>query len=269
MTIDKDVFGVFLSIVAIAGNRYNPPMNRLTQNYTAVNQNLIRAAQQAGRNPNEITLIAVTKTWPAETILAAYEVGMRHFGENRAEELAQKRPFVENILGKENGITWHFIGTVQSRKAKLIADFADVFHALDRLKIANKIANRLAENGRFLSTFLEVNLSGEASKSGFNCTEWETNATQQAELRTVLNTIAGLPGLSLDGLMTMAPWHSADAEIRSVFTRTQQLGKWVKGKMGEEKSLQLSMGMTNDFPIAIASGATHIRVGRAIFGERH
>lgn len=244
-------------------------MSKLAQNYTAVNQNLSHAAQQAGRDPNEITLVAVSKTWPAETILAAYEVGMRHFGENRAEELAQKRPFVENVLGKENGITWHFIGTVQSRKAKLVADYADVFHALDRLKVAHKLARRLGENGRFLSTFLEVNLSGEASKSGFNCTQWETNATQQAELRNAVNTLKNLAGLSLDGLMTMAPWHVAEAEIHSVFTRTQQLGQWLQEEMERKHPLQLSMGMTDDFPIAIAAGATHIRVGRAIFGERH
>ncbi len=244
-------------------------MNKLAQNYTAVNQNLSRAAQQAGRDPSEITLVAVTKTWPADTILAAYEVGMRHFGENRAEELAQKRPFVENVLGKENGITWHFIGTVQSRKAKLIADYADVFHALDRLKIAHKLAKRLAENGRTLSIFLEVNLSGEASKSGFNCTQWETDATQQAELRIGFNTLRNLAELSLDGLMTMAPWHVAEAEIQSVFTRTQQLGQWLQEEMGRKRPLQLSMGMTDDFSIAIAAGATHIRVGRAIFGERH
>src|SRR5690606_25388011 len=117
--------------------------------------------------------------WPVETILGAYAAGMRHFGENRADELAEKRPLVEATLGPNSGIVWHFIGTLQSRKTNPVADYADIFHALDRLKIAHRLSNRLEENGRApkrpLPTFLEVNISGEMSKSGVNCVDWENS----------------------------------------------------------------------------------------------
>jgi pyridoxal phosphate enzyme (YggS family) len=156
-------------------------MTTLETRYQDVLQTIQHHAQQANRSPDDITLVAVTKTWPVETILAAYSAGMRHFGENRADELAEKRPLVEATLGPNSGIVWHFIGTLQSRQTNPIADYADVFHALDRLKIAHRLSNRLVENGRAptrpLPTFLEVNISGEMSKSGVNCVEWENSAT--------------------------------------------------------------------------------------------
>ena len=123
-------------------------MSTLKTRYQEVLQQIAQAAAAANRNPNDITLVAVTKTWPVETILEAYAAGMRHFGENRAEELEEKRPFIEAQLGPDSGIVWHFIGTLQSRKTNPIADYADVFHALDRLKIANRLSSRLVENGR-------------------------------------------------------------------------------------------------------------------------
>jgi pyridoxal phosphate enzyme (YggS family) len=181
----------------------------------------------------------------------------------RPEELAEKRPFLEEVLGPESGLTWHAIGTVQSRKARLVADQADMFHALDRLKIANKISAQLQENGRHLPVFLEVNLSGEATKSGFNCTNWEKDATQTAGLRKVTQQIQQLPGLTVVGLMTMAPWGASEPAL------TRQLAAWLQKEAGLASPIQLSMGMTDDFEIAIEEGATHVRVGRAIFGERH
>ena len=248
-------------------------MSTLKTRYQEVLQQIAQAAAAANRNPNDITLVAVTKTWPVETILEAYAAGMRHFGENRAEELAEKRPFVEAQLGPDSGIVWHFIGTLQSRKTNLIADHADVFHALDRLKIANRLSTRLQENGRAqthpLPTFLEINISGEMSKSGVNCVDWENNATQRAEIRNFGKTVAALPGLTLQGLMTMAPWDAEPEFIRTVFKRTRLLADWLAEEVGVERPLALSIGMTDDYPLAIAEGATHVRVGRAIFGERH
>ena len=214
----------------------------------------------------------MTKTWPATTVLAAYEAGMRHFGENRAEELAEKRTAVEATLGPDNDITWHQIGTLQSRKTKLTADHADVFHALDRLKIANRLSSHLSEiqpSAFSLSIFLEVNISGETSKSGWDMRKWETSATQRDNLRIAAGTIAGLPGLRLMGLMTMAPWDAPQAEIRDVFRRTRELGLWLDAELPTADITQLSMGMTDDFELAIEEGATHVRVGRAIFGSRH
>ena len=250
-------------------------METLSRRYTAVLQRIEEAANRAGRDPAAITLVAVTKTWPAETVVAAYRAGMRHFGENRAEELAAKRAAVAAALGPDSGIVWHQIGTLQSRKTNLAADHADVFHALDRLKIARRLSNRLVElatgdvRTSALPLFLEVNVSGEASKSGWDMREWERNATQRDNLRNVAETIAGLSGLHLVGLMTMAPWGALDAEIRAVFRRTRALGMWLDTAVPQANITQLSMGMTDDFEIAIEEGATHIRVGRAIFGARH
>lgn len=244
-------------------------MQTVTQRYTAVLQKIARAAEKAGRDPNDITLVAVTKTWPVETIVAAYEAGMRHFGENRAEELAEKRPLVAEKLGPHSGIVWHFIGALQSRKTRYVAEHADVFHALDRIKIANRLTRQREEYGRSpLPTFIEVNVSGEAGKAGFDCTHWEEDATQQAKIRKVAQTVIDSPTLSLVGLMTMAPWGAPEDEINAVFARTNRLASWLGEKMDLERPLQLSMGMTDDYEVAIAAGATHVRVGRAIFGER-
>ncbi len=243
-------------------------MSEIAERLAIVQERIYQAATRAGRSPDAITLVAVTKTWPAEVVTAAYEAGLRHFGENRIEELAAKREETAVILGSESGIVWHQIGTLQSRKTSLAAENADLFHALDRLKIAQRLSNRLVELGRNLPLFLEVNVSGEASKSGFDCRDWEKDATQREQLRTVVESIAGLPGLRLLGLMTMAPWDVAEEEIRTVFRQTRYLSEWLQTAVPQANMSQLSMGMTDDFEIAIEEGATHIRVGRAIFGSR-
>jgi len=244
-------------------------MDQIAERYAVVKNRIEQAARRTGRDPRAITLVAVTKTWPVETILAAYEAGMRHFGENRAWELAEKRPEVEGQLGPDSGIVWHAIGTLQSRKTGTIAEHADVFHALDRMKIANRLSRQLGEYGRSLPLFLEVNVSGEASKSGFAAHKWENDATQKAQLRKIVQAVTNLEHLQLVGLMTMAPWDAEDSVVREVFRRTRQLAAWLEETMPSIKApLQLSMGMTDDFEIAIEEGATHIRVGRAIFGER-
>lgn len=242
-------------------------------NYAAVQERIARAARNAGRDPHDITLVAVTKTWPAEVVLAAYEVGMRHFGENRLEELAPKRQAVEAVLGASSGIVWHFIGTAQSRKTDLVAAYADVFHALDRLKIARRLSAALTTLGRTLPTLLEVNVSGEASKAGFDCSHWEEDTAQQADLLAAATAVAELPGLQLCGLMTMAPWEATPADVQTVFRRTRLLADWLQQRLPQARLPQiawshLSMGMTDDFELAVAEGATLVRVGRALFGER-
>jgi PLP dependent protein len=242
-------------------------MENIAERYAAVLERLAHAAHCAGRSPADITLVAVTKTWPAEVVVAAYEAGMRHFGENRAEELAAKRAAVEAVLGP-NQVIWHQIGTLQSRKTGLVAHSADIFHALDRLKIARRLSSELAANGRILPTCLEVNVSGEGSKSGFWAENWESDATQRENLRIAVETIAALPGLQLQGLMTMAPWDAPEAVIRAVFRRTRELAAWLAAAVPAATLSRLSMGMTDDFEIAIEEGATHIRVGRALFGSR-
>ena len=243
-------------------------MNELKERYHSVLDNIAQAAKRVGRQPDDVTLVAVTKTWPVEVLLAAYEAGIRQFGENRPDELASKRPAFEAELGIESDVVWHFIGTVQSRKSGIIAAHADLFHALDRMKIANRLSRQLTENGRSLPVLLEVNVSGEGSKSGFSAVAWETDATQQAELRTVAQTVNNLAGFQLCGLMTMAPWHAPEDEIRQVFRQTRKLAEWLGTAIPDLNLSQLSMGMTDDYEIAIEEGATHVRVGRAIFGPR-
>lgn len=244
-------------------------VSNLSESYQEVMARIAAASAAAGRAPGSVTLVAVTKTWPAETVLAAYEAGMRHFGENRPEELATKREAVEGVLGPDSGIVWHLIGPLQSRKSRLAATHADFFHALDRLKIARRLSKQLAESGRTLPVLLEVNVSGEGSKSGLPASNWETDPAQQQALLQALATVAGLPRIELQGLMTMAPWHAPEAEIESVFRRTRALAGWLQEQAPGGVSLELlSMGMTDDFELAIAEGATHVRVGRAIFGSR-
>jgi pyridoxal phosphate enzyme (YggS family) len=233
----------------------------------AVRERMAAAAARSGRSVGDVTLVAVTKTWPAELVVRAHQAGMTHVGENRPEELAEKRPQVEAMISGD-GLTWHMIGTLQSRKSDLVAAQADVFHALDRLKIARRLSRDLDENGRTLPVFLEVNLSGEASKAGYDCRNWEADATQRHVLRTELQETAALPGLQVVGLMTMAPWDVPPDDIRAVFRRTRQLRDWLRAEAPGLLGDRLSMGMTDDFELAIEEGATHIRVGRALFGER-
>jgi len=244
-------------------------MKGIGERYRVVQEKVGDAAARVGRSADEITVVAVTKTWPADIVAAAYECGLRHFGENRVEELASKRVEVSALLGDGKDIVWHQIGMVQSRKSKLLADNAHVFHALDRLKIAQRVARRLQETRSVLPTFLEVNVSGEASKSGFQATDWESDATNRDNLRTVFEAVAGLPGLQLQGLMTMAPWGVADEMVRDVFRRTRLLAQWLQQAVPHVALPYLSMGMSDDFEIAVEEGATHVRVGRAIFGSRH
>jgi pyridoxal phosphate enzyme (YggS family) len=240
----------------------------LRERHTAVLERIADAAGRAGRSAADVTLVAVTKTWPAELVVAAYEAGMRHFGENRAEELATKRPRVETVLGPASGIAWHLIGPLQSRKARLAATHADVFHALDRTKIARRLSAELSENGRALPSFVEINLSGERTKSGLELANWEEDATQVEHLRKMIMDAITLPGLAVAGLMTMAPWDVEHAIIRNVFRRARVLAERLRLGLPDYPRLALSMGMTDDFEIAIEEGATHVRIGRALFGDR-
>jgi len=242
--------------------------NSLAFRLAAVKDRIAQAAERAGRDPADITLVAVTKTWPAETVVAAYRAGIRHVGENRAEEMARKKAQVNEMLPGIDDLVWHQIGTLQSRKTRLVAENADFFHALDRLKIARRLSQQVGDFGRTLPVLLEINLSGEQSKSGFLASNWEEDATQCESLRNVIETIAQLPGLDLQGIMTMAPWGIEDELIRSVFRRTRLLAEWLQTEAPPITLDQLSMGMTDDFEIAIEEGATYVRVGRAIFGSR-
>ncbi|MEM9777599.1 MAG: YggS family pyridoxal phosphate-dependent enzyme [Chloroflexota bacterium] len=225
------------------------------------------AAERAGRNPADVTLVAVTKTHPPELLQEAYEAELRHFGENRSHELEEKVPWLAEKLGVENGIVWHYIGHLQTRQSQPIADYGHIFHAADRPKIVNRLGRQLSENGRTLDVLLEVNISGESSKGGFNCSDWENSLEQQKTILDAVKLVNSAAGQSPTGLMTMAPWGAEPEFIRKVFSRTRSLRDWLSEELQQSLPV-LSMGMTDDFEIAIEEGATHVRVGRALFGER-
>ena len=245
-----------------------PDAKAIAERVAIVREKIENAAQKAGRQSEEITLVAVTKTWPSQLLINAYEAGLRHFGENRTNELTEKRPTIEAQLGRDRDeITWHFIGHLQTRQSIHVAEQADLFHAADRTKIIDRLARQTKELKRPLPLLLEVNTSGEESKSGFNCATWETDTAQQAAILAGARAVQESEQLQLAGLMTMAPWGADPIFIRSVFERTQNLRDWLKIELNAALPV-LSMGMTDDFEIAIEAGATHIRVGRALFGER-
>lgn len=230
-----------------------------------IQQRIQAAAQRAGRDPAEITLVAVSKTKPLEAIQQAYAAGVRHFGENRSEEFAQKVAALADLTD----IQWHFIGHLQTRQSLPVANHAHYFHAIDRLKIAERLNRQLDEQQRHLPVFMEINVSGEASKGGFSAANWEQDAAQRQALVDAVQTLQNLPQLQLQGLMTMAPFDADEAEIRSVFRRLRELSEYLHQQLTTLDAKALSMGMSGDFEIAIEEGATHVRVGSAIFGSRH
>jgi len=222
---------------------------------------VMQAAQRAQRNPDEITLIAVSKQKPITNIVTAYQMGIRHFGENRTDELTEKAVALAHLTD----LKWHFIGHLQSRQSQTVAQYAHYFHAVDSVKIAERLSMQLLEFNRQLSIFIQVNISGETSKSGFDCQQWQTQPQLVEALIQPIEYIKKLPNLSLQGLMTMAPWDVPETVLRYVFASTTALIHYLRPQL--PNSQQLSMGMTDDFEIAIEEGATHVRIGRAIFGE--
>ncbi|MCE7989358.1 MAG: YggS family pyridoxal phosphate-dependent enzyme [Caldilinea sp. CFX5] len=230
--------------------------SEILNNLTSVRDRIATAAIAAGRQPADITLVAVSKTKPIAAIAAAYAAGQRDFGENRLEELWPKVEAAQGLGLME--IRWHLIGNLQSRKtAQAVGPFA-LIHSIDRDKIAQRLSRDAEAAACVLSVLLEVNVSGEASKHGF---------TPDKLLMTAGELLA-LPGLRIQGLMTMAPLVE-DAELtRPVFRRLRELRDELQERYPTGNWRQLSMGMTNDFAVAIAEGATMVRIGSAIFGSR-
>jgi pyridoxal phosphate enzyme (YggS family) len=208
-----------------------------------VQQRLAAACQRAGRSPQEVTVVAVAKGFPPEAVREAYAAGLRHFGENRVQEAAAKRPLLADL-----DITWHLVGHLQTNKVKKALQLFDIVHSLDSLPLAQELSRRAQGP---LPVLLEVNVAGEASK--FGLAPEQVPAAAQA--------IARLPHLELVGLMTVAPMASDPEEVRPVFRRLRELAQ----ALGLP---HLSMGMSDDFEVAVEEGATMVRLGRAIFGPR-
>jgi len=237
------------------------------QNLLQVRERIAEAALRAGRDPAEITLVAVTKTFPVQAILLGYDLGLRHFGENRPEEGAEKIPKVNASVGGPRP-TWHMVGHVQSRKAALTAAHFDVVHSVDRLKIARRLSRFAAEAGRVLPALLECNVSGEATKFGFPLDRWREDRDQRESFFAACAEILTLPGLRVEGLMTIAPIADDPEEVRPVFASLRGLRDALAERFPEVAWRVLSMGMTDDFEVAVEEGATMVRIGRAIFGPR-
>ncbi len=208
-----------------------------------VEERIARAAARAGRRREEITLIAVTKTFPAAAIREAYEAGLRDFGENYVQEFEAKRPEVADLAGAR----FHLIGHLQSNKARRAAELFDSIQTVDTAKLAR----RLNEHGRRLEVMIEVRLSEETTKSG----------VEPERLEELVAAVRGMEHLELRGLMTMPPWFEDPERARPYFARLRELAARVSLPC-------LSMGMSDDFEVAIEEGATHIRVGTALFGPR-
>ena len=204
------------------------------------------AARAAGRDPSEVTLVAVSKTFSKELVEAAHGAGVRHFGENWVQEAAEKLPALTSLTPKP---TWHLIGHLQTNKIKAALDLFDVIESIDSVHLAEALARRAG--GRTLRLLLEVNVSGEPSKHGF----------RPEDLPAALHTIRAVPELSVEGMMTVAPETSDPESVRPVFRRLREL-------RDEHGLRELSMGMSGDYEVAIQEGATMVRIGRAIFGAR-
>ncbi|MGB2582805.1 MAG: YggS family pyridoxal phosphate-dependent enzyme [Dehalococcoidia bacterium] len=217
----------------------------IEQNIQNVERCIAGACERAGRLPDEVTLIAVTKTIGVPAIEAAFNAGIRNFGENRIQEA---QPKIEQLASLRPSLIWHMVGHLQTNKAKTAVDIFDIIHSVDSLRLAETLSQSSQSK---LPVLIEVNVSGEATKSGFLLPEADE----------AVKRIGRLPNIEVGGLMTIAPWGSDAEEVRPIFRRLRQLGDALGLR-------HLSMGMTDDFEVAIEEGATLVRIGRAIFGER-
>jgi len=242
-------------------------MTALEANLRSVQERIAAAAKRAGLDPVGVTLVAVTKTQPTEVIRAAYDLGLRHFGENRVEEAEAK------VGELPPDITWHMIGHVQSRKAERAASLFHVVHSVDSVKLAQRLERASAARAKPLLVLLELNVSGEAGKYGFPAERWAEDTAQGAgaftgqgaALLAAIAEIAALPHLQVQGLMTMAPIVADPEQARPVFARVRQLRDELSAAFPHVHWPHLSMGMTDDFEVAVEEGATLVRIGRAIF----
>jgi pyridoxal phosphate enzyme (YggS family) len=234
-------------------------MTHQEANLRSVQDRIAGAARRAGRDPSDIILVAVTKTQPPEAIRAIYELGIRHFGENRVEEAEAK------VQDLPDDITWHMIGHIQSRKAKRVIPLFHIVHSVDSVKLARRLDGLCADRTRPLPILLEFNVSGETSKYGLSADHWGRDTAERETLLAHIGEMITSPHLEVQGLMTMAPIVAKPEDARPVFVRLRQLRDELADTFPRHKWQHLSMGMTDDFEVAIEEGATIVRVGRAIF----
>lgn len=224
------------------------------ENLAKTEERIKAACERSGRKPDSVTLIAVSKTKPVRLIEEAYEYGIRQFGENKAQEMKEKY----DVLPKN--ISWHFIGHLQTNKIKYVVGRACLIHSVDSLHLAEEIEAYCEKKGLDADVLIEVNVAKEATKSGISLEETEE----------LVKSTAKLPHVHVKGLMTIAPFVENAENNRMIFRALKDLSVDISRKNIDNVSMDiLSMGMTNDYEVAIEEGATHVRVGTAIFGERN
>jgi len=225
----------------------------LADNLQEIEQKIKEACIKANRKREEITLIAVSKTKPVTMLKEVYDLGVQDFGENKVQELCEKYPQLPN------DIRWHQIGHLQRNKVRNIIDKAFLIHSVDSVRLAETIEKEAAKINLIVNILLEVNVAEEESKFGFKVNE----------VISAIETIATFPHIRIQGLMTIAPFVENPEENRSIFARLQKLSVDIRSKNIDNVSVDiLSMGMTNDYQVAIEEGATMVRVGTGIFGVR-
>ncbi len=226
----------------------------LEENLALVEKEIQEACRRAGRKREDVTLIAVSKTKPVSELQKAYDLGVRIFGENKVQELADKY----EELPKD--IHWHMIGHLQRNKVKYIIDKVDLIHSVDSVRLAETIEKEAAKKNITVNILIEVNVAGEESKFGVT----------PKELPGLIEEIAGFPHIRVQGLMTIAPFVENSEENRQIFRDLRKLSVDIADKNVDNITMRiLSMGMTNDYSVAVEEGATMVRVGTGIFGARN
>lgn len=225
----------------------------IRENLEHIKYNIQKACDASGRNYEDVTLIAVSKTKPVSMLMEAYECGCREFGENKVQELIDKY----EVMPKD--IKWHMIGHLQRNKVKYIVGKTALIHSVDSLKLAQEISKEALKKQVQVSILIEVNVAVEDTKFGL----------KPEEMEALVRKIALLPGISIEGLMTIAPYVSEPEQNRQYFEKLRQLSVDIKLKNIDNVNMNvLSMGMTGDYTVAIEEGASFVRIGTGLFGER-
>jgi pyridoxal phosphate enzyme (YggS family) len=235
-------------------------VNQIRERYKNTLKNIAAAAQTSGRDPESVRLVVVTKAQPLEVVQAAFQAGVRLFGENYPEESVTK------ILSfdPESGVEWHMIGHVQSRKARLVIEHFDLLQSLDSLKLANRLNRMAVETGRILPVMLEFNVGGEESKFGWPA----AHEADWPDLYPTVEAILGLENLEIRGLMTMPPLETDPEDARVYFRTLRLLRDHLVARYPRADWRELSMGTSADYEVAVQEGATLVRIGTAIVGFR-
>jgi len=228
---------------------------QISENLVRVREKMNSTAVISGRDPHDITLIVISKTRSAEIVNMAIDCGVRHFGENKIQEAVPK---INELNKQHSGLTWHMVGHLQTNKAKIAVVNFDMIQSVDSIKLARKISGIAQQIQKNVDILIEVNISGEESKYGI----------YPDDVEQINGEIASLPNINVRGLMTIGPLTSNIADIRNAFRKMRKIFKNLQDRQNKVFNI-LSMGMTDDYEIAIQEGSTMIRLGRAIFGPRN